>query len=205
MNPALGLIDYGSGNLRSVTKALERVGGRVTRLSDGRIPPVAALVLPGVGAFGDSVRQLHARGLFEPVRRWIREGRPFLGVCLGYQLLFENSEESPGVGGLAVLPGTVKRFTGAGLKVPHIGWNEITWRGPIRERFVDLPERAYVYFVHSYYPEPAEASMVAATADYGAPFAAAVATQNVFATQFHPEKSQDAGLTILQQFVRSLE
>src|SRR3954452_23907176 len=147
MNPTLGLIDYGSGNLRSVTKALERVGARVTRLNDGQIPDLAALVLPGVGSFGDSVTQLHARGLFEPVRRWIREGRPFLGVCLGYQLLFERSEESPGVKGLGVLAGVVKRFAAAGLKVPHIGWNQVTWHGAVRERFGALPERAYVYFV----------------------------------------------------------
>lgn len=205
MNPRLGLIDYGSGNLRSVTKALERVGAQVTRLSDGgQIPDFAALVLPGVGSFGDSVRQLHARGLFEPVRQWIREGRPFLGVCLGYQLLFERSEESPGVPGLGVLAGVVKRFTAGTLKVPHIGWNQVTWSRAARERFAALPERAYVYFVHSYYPEPADASVVAGTAEYGTSFAAAIATKNVFATQFHPEKSQDTGLTILQEFVRSL-
>ncbi|MBW0000667.1 MAG: imidazole glycerol phosphate synthase subunit HisH [Verrucomicrobia bacterium] len=208
MNPRLGLIDYGSGNLRSVTKALERVGAQVARLGDGgQISDFAALVLPGVGSFGDSVKQLHARRMFEPVREWIREGRPFLGVCLGYQLLFERSEESPGVAGLGVLAGVVKRFaagTPGTLKVPHIGWNQVTWRRAVRERFTALPERAYVYFVHSYYPEPADASVVAGTAEYGASFAAAVATKNVFATQFHPEKSQDAGLTILQEFVRSL-
>ncbi|MBV9491417.1 MAG: imidazole glycerol phosphate synthase subunit HisH [Verrucomicrobia bacterium] len=204
MNPALGLIDYGSGNLRSVTKALERVGANVTRLSDGQIPDLAALVLPGVGSFGDAVKQLHGRGLFEPVRRWIQEGRPFLGVCLGYQLLFERSEESPEAKGLGVLAGVVKRFATNGLKVPHIGWNQVTWRRAVRERFAALPQRAYVYFVHSYYPEPVDASVIAATAEYGVPFAAAIATRNVFATQFHPEKSQDAGLTILQEFVRSL-
>jgi imidazole glycerol-phosphate synthase subunit HisH len=205
MNPRLGLIDYGSGNLRSVTKALERVGAQVTRLTDGgQIPDFAALVLPGVGSFGDSVRQLHARGLFEPVRRWIGEGRPFLGICLGYQLLFERSEESPGVSGLGVLAGVVKRFGASALKVPHIGWNQVTWSRAVRERFSALPERAYVYFVHSYYPEPADASVIAGTAEYGASFAAAIATKNVFATQFHPEKSQETGLTILQEFVRSL-
>jgi imidazole glycerol-phosphate synthase subunit HisH len=208
MNPRLGLIDYGSGNLRSVTKALERVGAQVTRLSDGgQIPDCAALVLPGVGSFGDSVRQLHARNLFEPVRQWLREGRPFFGVCLGYQLLFERSEESPGVPGLGVLAGVVKRFTASApgtLKVPHIGWNQVTWSRTVRERFAALPERAYVYFVHSYYPEPADASIVAGTAEYGTSFAAAIATKNVFATQFHPEKSQETGLTILQEFVRSL-
>ena len=206
MIPSLGLIDYGSGNLRSVTKALERVGAQVTRLGDGgcRIPDFAALVLPGVGSFGDAVRQLHARWLFEPVQRWIREGRPFLGVCLGYQLLFERSEESPGVPGLGVLAGVVKRFAAGTLKVPHIGWNQVTWSRAVRERFTALPERAYVYFVHSYYPEPVDTSIVAGTAEYGTSFAAAIATKNVFATQFHPEKSQDTGLTILQEFVRSL-
>jgi glutamine amidotransferase len=204
MRPRLGLIDYGSGNLRSVSKALERVGGSVIRMIDNQMPEVDALVLPGVGSFGDSVRQLHARRLFEPVRGWIQEGRPFLGVCLGYQLLFEASEESPGVKGLGILVGTVKRFPNGLLKVPHIGWNEIQWKPEVRNRFPGLPERSFVYFVHSYYPEPRDRSVVAAVADYGARFAAAVATPNLLATQFHPEKSQDVGLAILEQFVRSL-
>jgi imidazole glycerol-phosphate synthase subunit HisH len=203
--PTLALIDYGSGNLRSVTKALQLVGAQVQRIADGPLPDdAAAVVLPGVGAFGDSVKQLRNRGLFDQVRHWIAEGRRFLGVCLGYQLLFESSEESPGVQGFGILKGTVRRFPVTGLKVPHIGWNQIHWGAETRTILPGLPEDPFVYFVHSYYPEPREASLIAATACYGVQFAAAVATKTLLATQFHPEKSQQSGLAILRQFVSSL-
>lgn len=203
--PTLALIDYGSGNLRSVTKALQLVGAQVQRIADGPLPDdAAAVVLPGVGAFGDSVKQLRNRGLFDQVRHWIAEGRRFLGVCLGYQLLFESSEESPGVQGFGILKGTVRRFPVTGLKVPHIGWNQIHWGAEARTILPGLPEDPFVYFVHSYYPEPREASLIAATACYGVQFAAAVATKTLLATQFHPEKSQQSGLAILRQFVSSL-
>lgn len=202
----LALVDYGSGNLRSVTKALQLVGAQVERVAAGPLPDdAAALVLPGVGAFGDSVKQLRNRGLFEPVRDWVAEGRRFLGICLGYQLLFESSEESPGIEGLGILKGTVRRFPANGLKVPHIGWNQIHWEAGTRTIFPRLPEDPFVYFVHSYYPVPSEASLIAATASYGIRFAAAVAIKNLLATQFHPEKSQESGLAILRQFVSSLK
>jgi imidazole glycerol-phosphate synthase subunit HisH len=201
----LGLIDYGSGNLRSVAKALEAVGAEIQLITTNPLPQnIKALVLPGVGSFGDSVRQLKARSLFEPIQEWLRNDDPFLGICLGYQLLFEASEESPGVPGLGLFKGAVRRFKTDHLKVPHIGWNRLTWTERALGRFPGLPENPFVYFVHSYYPEPEDPSIVAATAFYGERIAAAVATESLLATQFHPEKSQDNGLAILRQFVDSL-
>jgi imidazole glycerol-phosphate synthase subunit HisH len=201
----LGLIDYGSGNLRSVAKALEAVGAEIQLVTANPLPEnVDALVLPGVGSFGDSVRQLKERGLFEPIQEWLQKSGAFLGICLGYQLLFEESEESPGIRGLGLLKGTVKRFKTDHLKVPHIGWNRLDWTEGARGRFPGLPEKPFVYFVHSFYPEPEEPAIVAATAYYGQQFAAAIVTDNLLATQFHPEKSQDNGLAILRQFVKSL-
>jgi imidazole glycerol-phosphate synthase subunit HisH len=203
--PEIGMIDYGSGNLRSVEKALLTVGAEVRRISLAPLPnDLDALVLPGVGSFGDSVRHLQERNLFEPVRDWLANGRRFLGICLGYQLLFEASEESPGVKGLGLFKGRVQRFKTAGLKVPQIGWNRLKWTGAAHARFRDLPKDPFVYFVHSYYPAPKEDSIVAATTAYGEEFAAAVVTDNLLATQFHPEKSQENGLAILRQFVSSL-
>lgn len=203
--PEIGMIDYGSGNLRSVEKALLTVGAEVRRISLAPLPDdLDALVLPGVGSFGDSVRHLQERNLFEPIRDWLVNGRRFLGICLGYQLLFEASEESPGVEGLGLFKGRVQRFKTAGLKVPQIGWNRLKWTGVAHARFRDLPKDPFVYFVHSYYPAPKEDSIVAATTAYGEEFAAAVVTDNLLATQFHPEKSQENGLAILRQFVSSL-
>ena len=202
---SIGLIDYGSGNPRSVAKALEKAGTSIRPVTQGPIPDqLEAIVLPGVGSFGDSVRQLHERGLFEPVRQWLRDQRPFLGICLGYQLLFESSEESPEAEGLAIFAGRVRRFRSGDLKVPQIGWNRVHWTAQARIRLPSLPTDPFVYFVHSYFPEPADASIVAATADYGETFAAAVASDHLLATQFHPEKSQENGLAILREFVSSL-
>jgi imidazole glycerol phosphate synthase glutamine amidotransferase subunit len=199
------MIDYGSGNLRSVSNALQLVGAEVWRINSGPLSTnLDALVLPGVGSFGDSARHLQERNLFEPIRNWLAEGRKFLGICLGYQLLFQASEESPGVEGLGFFEGNVQRFKTAGIKVPQIGWNRLKWTKAAQERFPDLPKDPFVYFVHSYYPAPEEDSIVAATTSYGEEFAAAVITDNVLATQFHPEKSQENGLAILQQFVSSL-
>jgi len=203
--PKIGLVDYGSGNLRSVAKALEAVGAQMEPVVAAPIPDgLDGLVLPGVGAFGDSVRHLQERGLFRPIREWLRSEKQFLGICLGYQLLFQGSEESPGVEGLALLDGVVRRFPNSGLKVPQIGWNRLTWTKAARERFPKLPDDPFVYFVHSYYPVPEHRSIIAATAEYGEEFAAAVVTDNLLATQFHPEKSQENGLAILRQFVSSL-
>ena len=205
LQPRLGLIDYGSGNLRSVTKALESVRSNIQRISNGPIPEdLDALVLPGVGSFGDSVNQLRQRRLFDAVRDWLEAGKPFLGICLGYQLLFEHSEESPNVRGLGVLPGEVRRFAGPDLKVPQIGWNTVRWTALTRKRYPGLPADPYVYFVHSYYPVPVDSTVIAGMTDYGGPFASVIATNTLLATQFHPEKSQAAGLQILKTFVASL-
>ncbi len=203
--PEIGMIDYGSGNLRSVEKALQKVGAKVRRISLAPLPNgMDAIVLPGVGSFGDSVRHLQERNLFEPIRDWLGNDGKFLGICLGYQLLFEASEESPGIRGLGLLKGKVQRFRAPGIKVPQIGWNRLKWTKAAEERFGDLPKDPFVYFVHSYYPAPEEDSIVAATTAYGEEFAAAVVTDNLLATQFHPEKSQENGLAILRQFVSSL-
>lgn len=203
--PRLGLIDYGSGNLRSVARALESVSSVIHRISQGPIAEdVDALVLPGVGSFGDSVSQLQQRQLFDPVRAWLQSGKPFLGICLGYQLLFERSEESPDVRGMGVLPGEVRRLAGPNIKVPQIGWNKVRWSKQALKQYPGLPADPYVYFVHSYYPVPADSTVVGGTTDYGGTFASAVTQENLFATQFHPEKSQAAGLQILKTFVASL-
>ncbi|HEX6566466.1 MAG TPA: imidazole glycerol phosphate synthase subunit HisH [Chthoniobacterales bacterium] len=205
LGPRLGLIDYGSGNLRSVSKALEAAGGHITRIERG---PIAggfdALVLPGVGAFGDSVNQLKNRDLFVSLQEWLNDGRRFLGVCLGFQLLFESSEESPEVAGLGIFQGQVRKFSPARVKVPQIGWNLVKWTEHAHTLYGDLPPDPYFYFVHSYYPQPKDESIVAGYTEYGDSFAAAVATKNLLATQFHPEKSQESGLLLLRQFLDTL-
>ena len=197
----IGLIDYGSGNLRSFARKAWR---RTHQIVWVRSPAGSMLVLPGVGTFGDSVRHLQERGLFRPIREWLTSQKKFLGICLGYQLLFQASEESPGVEGLGLFEGTVQRFRAAHLKVPQIGWNRLAWTSEAYKRFPELPSDPFVYFVHSYYPVPENRSIIAATAEYGEEFAAAIVADNLLATQFHPEKSQENGLAILRQFVSSL-
>ena len=205
LGPRLGLVDYGSGNLRSVTKALEAAGAQITRLEQGPITAgFDAIVLPGVGAFGDSVKQLKNRDLFLPLQKWLNDDRRFLGVCLGFQLLFESSEESPGVAGLGIFQGQVRKFPNGTVKVPQIGWNSVEWTEHARGLYADLPPDPYFYFVHSYYPQPQDESIVAGYAEYGHRFAAAVATKNLLATQFHPEKSQESGLLLLRKFLDTL-
>jgi imidazole glycerol-phosphate synthase subunit HisH len=205
IRPRLGLIDYGSGNLRSVSKALEAAGAQVTRLEHGPITNgFDAIVLPGVGAFGDSVGQLKGRELFDPLQKWLEGGRRFLGVCLGFQLLFEASEESPGVSGLGVFRGQVRKFPQGAVKVPQIGWNSVEWTEQARALYANLPPDPFFYFVHSYYPVPSDESIVAGYTEYGDRFAAAIATKNLLATQFHPEKSQESGLLLLRQFLETL-
>lgn len=201
----IAVVDYGVGNLRSVEKAIARSGARVVVTSDAEtILAADGVVLPGVGAFGACMRNLEERGLVDTVKRAARSGKPFLGICVGMQILFEESEEFGRVEGLGLFRGKVKRFAGpalAGLKIPQMGWNRLS----IRKRTAELEgldDGAYVYFVHSYYVEPADPAIVAATTDYGFPFAAAVAEGAVFACQFHPEKSQAAGLSILERFAR---
>jgi len=200
----LALIDYGSGNIRSVHNALLHEGAQVELVSTPeRLEHARAVLLPGVGAFGDCVRGLQSRGLWEPLREWLGSGKPFLGICVGYQLLFDASEESPGVRGFGHFPGEVKRFSTPGLKVPQIGWNQLQLTDAATPLWKDLPENPHVYFVHSYFPAPKDPSIVTAWTSYGEPFAAAVARDNVSAVQFHPEKSQDIGLGILRNFVAS--
>lgn len=203
----LGVLDYGAGNLRSVLNAftaIERPGRLVTCPED--FDGVELLVFPGQGAFGDSVRILKERRLWEPLQEWLRAERPYLGICLGYQLLFEDSEESPGVSGLAVAPGRVRKFQPqGGLKIPHMGWNEARWEASAAGWWQGLPNPAHVYFVHSYYPDLADDSLALCRTDYGAEFVSGIARKNLFAVQFHPEKSQDTGLHLLRNAVRELE
>ena len=201
----LALLDYGSGNIRSVMNALRHEGAPAELVSDpARLADADAVVLPGVGAFADCVRGLQSRGLWEPVRAWLAADKPFLGICVGYQMLFDESEESPGVRGFGFFGGKVKRFATPGLKVPQIGWNQLDLAAPAHPLWSGLPARPHVYFVHSYFPEPTDASIVTARANYGAPFAAAAARGRVAAVQFHPEKSQAVGLRILRNFIATL-
>jgi glutamine amidotransferase len=197
----IAIIDYGMGNLRSVQKGFEKVGHAATITSDPKVIQSAQrVVLPGVGAFEDAMHELRARGLVEPVRQAVASGRPFLGICLGLQLLFEVGYENGRHEGLGILAGDVVRFEPrVGLKVPHMGWNQLAIRGkpPI---FAGLGQSPYMYFVHSYYAVPRDATVMAAEANYPQPFTAAVWRDNLFATQFHPEKSQREGLQILRNF-----
>ena len=195
----IAVIDYGRGNLGSVENALGRLGMRAMVTEDPRvIEDARALVLPGDGAFHDAMANLQARGLLEPIRTALDEGRPFLGICLGYQLLFTESEEFGQGKGLDVLSGVVRRFPG-GLKVPHMGWNSVEHTGDL-VIFDGVPSGAHFYFVHSYYPTTSETSLATATCTYGVTFPAAVGRGSLFATQFHPEKSQRWGLRLLENF-----
>ncbi len=200
----IGLIDYGAGNLRSVFKALVHVGARV-RVVDRPEgwSDLQGLVLPGVGAFDDCLHALQRRELIEACRAFIGSGRPFLGICVGYQALFERSEEfNSCAAGLGIFRGPVVRFPDLpGLKVPQIGWNRLAVVRPDCPLLRGVPEGSHVYFVHSYYPRPEEEGLIATRTDYGVTFASAVWRDQVFATQFHPEKSQEVGLQMLRNFV----
>ncbi len=197
----IGICDYGAGNLMSVQKALAHLGEESLITGDPQLLLSAEkVILPGVGAFGDAMAELKRRGLDEVIRQVCEKGTPFLGICLGLQLLFESSEESPGVAGLGILPGKIVRLPEEeGLKIPHIGWNslELSNNGRL---FDGLPAEPYVYFVHSYYLQAKEAQDVKASAMYGACIHASVERDNIFACQFHPEKSGEVGLRILQNF-----
>ncbi len=201
----IAIVDYGVGNLRSAQKAFEHLGQPAVVTSDpARIAAAPAVVLPGQGAFGTCMRNLADAGLVDVVRDAARSGRPFLGICVGMQLLFEESEESPGVRGLGVFGGRVVRFPRRpGLKVPHMGWNRlrIVKRVPA---LADVTDGDYVYFVHSYHPEPTDRDVIATTTDYGVEFVSSVGRDNVYAGVFHPEKSQQVGLRLLGGFVKSI-
>ena len=198
----VAIIDYDAGNIRSVEKAVRYLGKEVTVTSDpDKILAADRVILPGVGAFGDAMKRLHAMGLVEVIRQVAERGTPFLGICLGLQLLFEKSEESPGVPGLGLLQGEILRLPELpGLKVPHIGWNSLKYPNPGR-LFRGIPEDSYVYFVHSYYLKAQDEGIVTATTEYGTLVHASVESGNLFACQFHPEKSSETGLTILENFL----
>jgi glutamine amidotransferase len=201
----IAVVDYGMGNLRSVSKALESLEAPVRVTSDpGEVAAADKLILPGVGAFGAAAAELDRRGLTAPIKERIAAGVPYLGICLGLQLLLDASEESPGVPGFGLIPGTVRRLpVSTTLKTPHMGWNRVD--GP---RMAECPllqgiaADSYFYFVHSYYADPADRRSVALETDYGLRFPVMLWTDRLFGTQFHPEKSQALGLRLLQNFVR---
>jgi len=200
----IALLDYGSGNLRSVHKALLKAGGDVRLVkTPGEIGDADAMVLPGVGAFDDCINALRKQELLEAAREFIQTGKPFLGICVGYQALFERSEEfNSCAAGLGIFQGSVVRFPEKhGLKIPQIGWNQLEIVKPDCPLYRGVANGSYVYFVHSFYPQPVDASIIATRTDYGDAFASSIWRDNVFATQFHPEKSQQVGLQLLTNFV----
>ncbi len=199
----IGIIDYDAGNIKSVEKALHFLGEETVVTRDPVLLKKAdKVILPGVGSFGDAMENLHKFGLVSVIQEIIEEGVPFLGICLGLQLLFESSEESPGVKGLGILKGKIKKIPPKeGLKIPHMGWNSLTLTNYGR-LFDGLPENPYVYFVHSYYLEAEEPEIVKAVTEYSTCIHASVEKNNVFACQFHPEKSSRTGLKILENFAK---
>ncbi len=198
----IAIIDYDAGNLKSVEKALIKVGAEPVVTRDASLILQAdKVILPGVGAFGEAMEKLESFGLVETIYKVVEKGTPLLGICLGLQLMFEYSEEKEGCKGLALLKGGVKRIPDApGLKVPHMGWNSLTVKENAK-LFRNLPADPYVYFVHSYYLQAEDPEIVAATAEYGVTVHASVEKDNIFACQFHPEKSGETGLAILKNFV----
>lgn len=200
----IAVIDYGVGNLFSVEKAFSQFTDDVKVTSDkAEIEGAEKLVLPGVGEFGACMKNLEGSGLIPTIMERISGGVPLLGICVGLQVLFEGSEESPNAKGLGVFKGMVKRINAPGLKVPHMGWNSVKFAQKDLCLFKDEPEVPYFYFVHSYHAVPKDSSIVAATTEYGEKLTAAVAKGNVMATQFHPEKSGDVGLLIIKNFIES--
>ncbi len=201
----IALVDYELGNLGSVDKALRRVGCDAQMTQDPAVIESAeAIVVPGVGAFGDCMSNIDRLGLREPLVNAVESGKPYLGICLGLQLLFETSEEAPGVKGLGVLKGSVRLFT-HDLKIPQIGWNEISINDPRPPHLEGVEQGSHVYFVHSYHVVPDDESIIATTTDYGYEFCSAVSSGALFASQFHPEKSQHTGLHVLDNFRRMVE
>lgn len=200
----IAIIDYDAGNIKSVEKALLMLGEEACITRDKEVLLNAdKVILPGVGAFGNAMEKIHEYGLYEVIWEIVRKGTPFLGICLGLQLLFEESEESPGVKGLGILPGKILRIpdSNSSLKIPQIGWNSLSFpnKGKL---FEGLEEGCYVYFVHSYYLKAEEEDIVTAATEYGTTIHASVEKDNVFACQFHPEKSSAVGLKILENFIR---
>ena len=201
----IGVIDYGAGNLRSVCNSLKKlsVDCHVVK-APSDLDKIETMIFPGVGSFGDSSDQLKKQSLFEPIREWIINDRPFLGICIGFQMLFDSSEESPGSEGLCIIPGKVIKFSEQkNLKVPHMGWNEVQIKNlddPVWQKIDDL---THFYFVHSYFPKPDNPEVSSSTTGYGVDFTSSIRFGNIFGTQFHPEKSQKSGLRLIENFLKS--
>ena len=201
----IGVIDYGAGNLRSVCNSLKKlsVDCHVVK-APSDLSKIETMIFPGVGSFGDSSDQLKKQSLFEPIREWIINDRPFLGICIGFQMLFDSSEESPGSEGLGIIPGKVIKFSEQkNLKVPHMGWNEVQIKNlddPVWQKIDDL---THFYFVHSYFPKPDNPEVSSSTTGYGVDFTSSIRFGNIFGTQFHPEKSQKSGLRLIENFLKS--
>lgn len=201
----IAIIDYGMGNLRSVSKALELLGAQVCITSDkGEIKKAKGIVLPGVGAFIQAMENLKRLNLTSVICDVLEKNKPFLGICLGMQLLFSESEEGGDCKGLGIIEGRVRRFGPGALKVPHMGWNTVKFKAQSEKYkiFDGISDNSYMYFVHSYYAEPKDKSLILATAEYGIEFTAAIAKKSIYATQFHPEKSHTLGLKILENFCK---
>ncbi len=200
------IIDYGMGNLKSVDKAFKKLGYQVEVVTDSRnLEDATGVVLPGVGAFKDAMNNLKEAGFINPLTKLIKEGRPFLGICLGLQLLFSSSQEFGTTEGLDIISGQVKKFPAdLGYKIPHIGWNNIKQKKDI-ELYTNIEDESYQYFVHSYYVVPDDKEVIATTTDYGIEFVSSIAKDNIYAVQFHPEKSSEVGLQILDNFAKSAE
>ena len=199
----IGVIDYGAGNLRSVCNSLKKLSVNSTLIrSPEDIKDISSIIFPGVGSFGDSSEQLKKQRLFDPIKSWLKEDRPFLGICIGFQMLFEKSDESPNSDGFGIIPGKVVRFPEENpLKVPHMGWNEVKFENSSDPIWQGIKTSTHFYFVHSYYPEPLESNSVSSITSYGLEFASSVRCGNIFGTQFHPEKSQAAGLKLISNFL----
>ncbi len=199
----LGMIDYGRGNLRSVINACESLGHNPKLVSKAsEIKDLTHIIFPGQGAFGDCMESLQRLDLISPLQDWIKSDKPYFGICVGYQLLFETGEESPGTRGLELFSGEIDRFTDTSVKIPHMGWNSIKLQQPHSTFWNGFQPDPYFYFVHSYYPKNVDPSLIAATCQYGnETFCAAIQKGNLLATQFHPEKSQHAGLQLLKNFL----
>ncbi|SFL79427.1 imidazole glycerol phosphate synthase subunit HisH [Pelosinus propionicus] len=196
----IAIIDYGMGNLYSVEKALAKLGAKAQVTSEPEIVTAAdKVVLPGVGAFGDCMENLKAYHMIDAIHEVVAKGTPFLSICLGLQVLFEGSEEDPEVKGLGLFPGMVRKIQAPALKIPHMGWNSISFAGK-SPLFENIPQESYVYFVHSFHAVPEDASLITAVADYGGSVTAAVGRDNIQAVQFHPEKSGSIGLAMLANF-----
>ena len=198
----IAIVDYGVGNLFSLSSSVRSLGAEVRVTHEAAdLHAASHILLPGVGAFGDCAEKLRRQNLVSLVRAWIERDRPFLGICVGYQVLFESGEESGQVPGLGILKGRVVRFSESELKVPHMGWNSVALTDPADPIWKGMGKEPYFYFVHSYYPQPEDESLIAAFCTYGVRFAAAVRRGNLVATQFHPEKSQKLGVKLLKNFI----